>query len=135
MAGTTADLSGTRNQVDCGYDSVTIVSCLEDIPGGRTLNTTGFTAEVIKAGHLVITEDATGVYKPMPLNTAQTAYDTLPTGHSYAGVVNASVLTTKPFVSIMVRGTMNEQAFINNEGYATPSAAKTKLNLIRFIKD
>ena len=135
MSGTTGNLSNQGNSVDVGYDSVTIVANLEDIPGGKTLDTTGFAPEVIKAGHLVIVETATGVYKPMPVNTGQTAYEALTAGHTYAGVVVASVLTAKPFVAIMVRGTVNEQAFANNGGFATPSGAKTALSLIRFTKD
>jgi hypothetical protein len=35
----------------------------------------------------------------------------------------------------MVRGTVNEQAFANNGGFATPDGAKTALSLIRFTKD
>lgn len=135
MSGQTADLNSQGSQVDVGYDSVTIVANLEDIPGGKTLNTTGFTPEVIKAGHLVIVETATGIHKPLPVNTGQTAYAALPEGHTYKGVVSASVATTKPFVAIMVRGTVNEQAFANNGGFATPDAAKTALSLIRFTKD
>lgn len=135
MSGTTANLSNQGEQVDVGYDSVTIVANHEDIPGGKTLDTTGFAPTVIKAGHLVIVETATGVHKPMPVNTAQTAYETLPSDHTYVGVVVASVLTAKPFVAIMVRGTVNDQAFANNGGFATPSGAKTALSLIRFTKD
>jgi hypothetical protein len=135
MSGQTADLNSQGSQVDVGYDSVTIVTNLENIPGGKTLNTTGFTPEVIKAGHLVIVETATGIHKPMPVNTQETAYASLPANHEYKGVVAASVLKAKPFVAIMVRGTFNEQAFANNGGFATPSAAKTALSLIRFTKD
>ena len=135
MSGQTADLNSQGSQVDVGYDSVTIVANLENIPGGKTLNTTGFTPEVIKAGHLVIVEDATGIHKPMPVNAGETAYASLPANHSYKGVVSASVATAKPFVAILVRGTVNEQAFVNNGGFTTPSAAKTALSLIRFTKD
>ena len=135
MSGTTANLSNQKNQVDVGFDSVTIVKVLEDIPGGKSQDTTGFTPDVIKAGHLVIVEDATGIHKPMPLNGGGTGYGSKPSGHSYVGVVLASVLTAKPFVSILVRGTVNEQAFVNNGGYSAPSEAKTALGLIRFTKD
>lgn len=135
MSGTTGNLSNQGNTVDVGFDSVTIVANLEDIPGGKTLDTTGFAPEVIKAGHLVIVETATGVYKPMPVNVGETAYETKPSGHTYVGVVAASVLKAKPFVAIMVRGTVNDQAFANNGGFATPSEAKTDLSLIRFTKD
>lgn len=133
MSGTTANLNGSINQVDTGNDSIVIVANIETIPGGKTLDTTGFTPEVIKAGHLVIVEDATGIHKPMPISG--TDYAAKPANHSYVGVVVLSVLTTKPLVSVMVRGTMNDQAFINGGGYATPAGAKTALTLIRFAKD
>lgn len=138
MAGTTADLHNQGTQIDAGYDAVTIVTNLEDIPGGKTLDVTGFAPEVIKAGHLIIKETSTGILKPMPVNGGETAYNawnTVSTGHTAVGIVAASVLKTKPFVSIMVRGTMNEQAFINNGGFTAPTEAKTALSLIRFIKD
>lgn len=135
MSGTTGNLSNQGNSVDVGYDSVTIVANLEDIPGGKTLDTTGFAPEVIKAGHLVIVETATGIHKPMPVNVGETAYEAKPAGHTYVGVVVASVLKAKPFVSIMVRGTVNDHAFENNGGFETPAGAKTDLFLIRFTKD
>lgn len=135
MSGTTGNLRNQGNSVDVGFDSVTIVANLEDIPGGKTLDTTGFAPEVIKAGHLVIVETATGILKPMPVNVGETAYEALPALHTYKGVVVASVLTAKPFVAIMVRGTVNEEAFANNGGFATPAGAKTTLSLIRFTKD
>lgn len=138
MSGTTGNLSNQGEQVDVGYDSVTIVANHEDIPGGKTLDTTGFAPTVIKAGHLVIVETATGIYKPMPVNSGATAYNawnTVSSGHTAVGIVAASVLTAKPFVAIMVRGTVNEQAFVNNGGFVAPSQAKTALSLIRFTKD
>ena len=134
MSGTTGNLSNNPQNVDAGFDSVTIIKMIEDIPGGKTLDVTGFSPEIIRAGHLVIKETSSGIHKPMPVNGA--AYDSLPAGHEYVGVVVASVLTTKPFVSVMVRGAVNEQAFVNGGGYSSiPAAAKTALSLIRFTKD
>ena len=134
MSGVTANLNNTPIQVDTGNDSIVIVHNLETIPGGKTLDVTGFTPDVIKAGHLVI-KDASGNHKPMPVNSGGTNYDALPANHTYVGIVISSVLKTKPFVGIMVRGTMNDDAFKNGGGFPTPSGAKTALNLIRFTKD
>lgn len=133
MAGTTATLSDTKKVVDTSYDGTTIPRCFETIPGGRSLDTTGFTAEVIQAGHLIIEETATGVLKPMPVSG--TAYGTLPASHTYKGILVASILTAKPLAAIMVRGTINEESFKNATGFVTPGAAKTQLTLIRFVKD
>lgn len=132
MSGTTANLGNVGDNFDTSNDSIVIVANLENIPGGKTLDTTGFSPAVIPAGHLVIEETATGVLKPMPVSG--TAYGSLPNGHTYKGVVVSSVLTTKPFVSVMVRGTVNKNASKYTIS-SVLSAVKTALSLIRFIED
>ena len=132
MSGTTANLNNVGDTFDTANDSIVIVSNLETIPGGKTLDTTGFAPAVIPAGHLVIEETATGVLKPMPVSG--TAYGSLPANHTYKGVVVSSVLTTKPFVAIMVRGTVNKNASKYTIS-SVLSAAKTALPLIRFTQD
>lgn len=132
MSGTTADLGNVGDNFDTSNDSIVIVANLENIPGGKTLDVTGFAPAVIPAGHLVIEETATGKLKPMPVSG--TAYGSLPSNHTYKGVVVSSVLTTKPFVSVLVRGTVNKNA----SKYAIASvlsAVKTALPLIRFTQD
>lgn len=132
MSGTTANLSNTGTNFDTANDSIVIVSVLETIPGGKTLDTTGFTPEVIPAGHLVIEQTATGVLKPMPVSGNN--YAALPANHTYKGVVISSVLTSKPFVGIMVRGTVNKNA--SKYGIASIlSDVKTALPLTRFTQD
>lgn len=123
-----ANLNNDPQTVDTGNDSIVIMSCLEDVPGGRTLDTTGFTPTVIKGGHVVI-QDADGEYKPMPVSGSN--YAVLPADHTYLGVVKASVLTTKPMVSIVVRGAINQVA----SPYPVTAAIKTALPLIRFTQD
>lgn len=129
-----ANLANEGVQIDTGNDSIVIVNNLETIPGGRTLDVTGFTPEVIKAGHMVIEETATGELKPMPVNAGGTAYSTLPADHTYKGVVIASVLTKKPFVGVLVRGTVNPSA-APFPMTTILSAVKTALPLIRFVAD
>lgn len=132
MSGTTANLSNTGNSFDTANDSIVIVSNLEVIPGGKTLDVTGFSPTVIPAGHVVIEETATGVLKPMPVSGAN--YGSLPSGHTYKGVVVSSVLTAKPFVSVLVRGTVNKNA--SKYGISSIlSAVRTALPLIRFTQD
>lgn len=134
MAGTTASLNLSSNEVDTSYDSVVIVCNLETIPGGKTLDVTGFDPEYIRSGHIVIEETATGVLKPMPV--AVQAYGALPGGHTYKGVVIATILKTLPFAGVMLRGSVNQNAFVNGGGYGpVPPAAITALPLIRFTKD
>ena len=132
MSGTTSSFNNASTNVDTGNDSIVIVNNIESISGGKTLDVTGYAPAIIPAGHLVIEETSTGVLKPMPVSG--TSYDTLPVGHTYKGVVVATVLTTKPFVSVMVRGSVNKNASI----YLITSvlaAAKTALPLIRFTQD
>lgn len=132
MSGTTANLNNTGNSFDTANDSIVIVSNLEVIPGGKTLDVTGFSPTVIPAGHVVIEETATGVLKPMPVSGAN--YGSLPSGHTYKGVVVSSVLTAKPFVSVLVRGTVNKNA--SKYGISSIlSAVRTALPLIRFTQD
>jgi hypothetical protein len=132
MSGTTANLQDTPQSVDTSNDGIVIVANLETIPGGKTLDVTGFAPAVIPAGHLVIEETSTGVLKPMPVSGA--AYGSLPGSHTYKGVVVASILTAKPFASVLVRGSVNGNA----STYAIASvltAVKAALPLIRFTKD
>lgn len=129
----TVNLHNTQESVITGNDSIVIRSVTHDIPGGRTLDVTGFTPEVINAGHVIIHETATGEYKPMPMADADT-YAALPVGHTYAGILVASTLTEKPFAAIMVGGQVNPTAAPND--LATILAAvKAALPLIDFRAD
>ena len=131
----TANLTSKKTSVDTGNDSIVIVKNLETVPGGRTLDVTGFAPKTISAGHLIIEETATKELKPMPVNANVDAYADLPADHTYKGVLIASILTEKPFAGIMVRGSLNQEAFKNGGGFSTPEGAKTSLVLIRFTQD
>jgi len=130
--GVVASLNDEKKSFDTGNDTIVVPRVFETVIGGRTLDTTGYTPEVIKAGSVVIKEDATGNHKPMPVNVAMDAYAALPGGHSYVGVVISTVETKKPFVGICVRGTVNEVA----SPYPLTTGIKTGLGvLIRFIQE
>lgn len=126
-----ADLTNPGFSIDTGNDNVVIRDVLETVRGGRTLGVTGYTLPVIKAGHVIIVETATGIHKPMPVLSDGTAYDALPTGHTFKGIEINSVLTTKPFAGIMLRGSVNPNA----APYAYTSAMKTAFTLITFLAD
>jgi hypothetical protein len=131
MSVTNLNLKADITGFDAGLDSVTIVNYIEGVAGGRSLDVSGFAPKAIRAGHVVIKETASGVYKPMPVNAAGDAYDALPAGHSIAGVVVASVITEEAMVGIMVRGSVNEVA----SPYAVTAEIKGALPLIRFVQD
>lgn len=192
-----ANLTDTATAFDDGLDSIVIRLNLESIPGGRSLDVTGFSPTVIRKGHVIIKASATGgEYKPMPVTGtsaiaslgvatpgsgyvnpgvyaavaltggtgsgatanitvydgrvtsvslvskgsgyaagdilsasaanigtggtgfavpvasvhAAAAYAALPASHEYVGILEASILTAKPFAGIMVRGNINPVA-------------------------
>jgi hypothetical protein len=129
---TTANLTAQGAGYDTGNDTIVIVNVLEAIPGGKTLDVTGFSPEVIPAGHLIIEETSTGVLKPMPTSGAN--YGSLPASHTYKGVLISTILKSKPFAGILVNGTVNKNA--SAYGIASVlTAVKTALPLIRFTQD
>jgi hypothetical protein len=129
---TTADLATQGAGYDTGNDSIVIVKVLEAIPGGKTLDVTSFTPDVIPAGHLIIKETSTGILKPMPVTGA--AYAALPASHTYEGVLISTILKSKPFAGILVRGTVNQAASFYTIA-SVLTAVKAALPLIRFTQD
>lgn len=127
--GNLTSLNNSSNTIDTGKDAVVIVNVLTTKPGGASLDVTGFAPTSIGAGHVVIKETATGLYKPMPVSGA--AYDSLPSNHTYEGVVMATVLTAKPIVGILYAGTVNGAA----SPYPPTSGVKSALTQIKFIAD
>lgn len=123
------NLINTGTQINTGNDSIVIQSNLESIPGGKSLDTTGFTPTSIQAGHIVIVETATGIHKPHPVSGA--TYAALPALHTHVGVVVATVATAKPFVGVCVRGRVNKNAC----PYPPLAGAITALTGINFVTD
>src|SRR5574344_2863119 len=119
----TANLKRTSIEVDDGLDSIVIVNDLGDVPGGRTLDVSDVasTVEVIKAGHILIKDDTSKAVKPLGITSG--AYDTLPEGYSYLGVLKASVLKKDPRAAILTIGQVNAAA----SPYPVTSAIKTGL--------
>lgn len=123
-----ASLNRENEVVGTGNDSIVIMSYLDGVNGGRTLDTTGFTPKVIQAGHVVI-KDANDIHKPMPV--ADAAYAALPAGYSFVGVVVASVKASDPRVGIMTRGKVNKEA----SPYPVTEAMVSAMKLIEFTQD
>lgn len=126
-----ANLTKTGEQIDASLDSIVIENLIEDVPGGKTLDVTGVTETVLKAGRVIISEDSTGDHKPLAISGGN--YASLPASHTYQGILVASILTSKPQASIMKRGTVNEAAAIVAELPTYPAGAKTAFPLIRFV--
>lgn len=125
-----ANLNSAGKEISTSNDSIVIKEVLIDIPGGKTLDVSGYTpTDVINAGHIIIEETATKELKP--LNVTSGAYVTLPAGHTYKGVLIATILKAKPFASVMLAGDVNEVA----SPFAVQAAAKTALTHILFTQD
>jgi hypothetical protein len=129
-----ANLVNEKTEVITGNDNIVIVDVFQSIRGGRTLDVTGFTPDVIKAGHVIIQETATKEYKPMPVVTDGSAYGALPSGHTYAGILIQSILKKRPMAGILVRGTVNPAAAPYSMNTIL-SAVKAALPLIDFRED
>lgn len=125
-----ADLIREKIDVEDGLESIVIVNALGDIPGGRTLDVTNVAAgtKVIKAGHIIIASDK-GVMKPMPLNGGKTAYGSLPSNHTYVGVLKATVTVKDPRAAIVTMGQVNQAAC----PFTVTDEMKTALKNIQFL--
>lgn len=122
------DLVNEKAQVVFGNDSIVIQKFIAGIKGGRALDVTDFSADVIYAGHVIIT-DGNGVYKP--LGVSEGAYAALTEGYSYAGILVSSISKSRPMAAIMTIGQVNSEAV----PYAIPDGFAAACPRIEFIKD
>lgn len=131
--GATANLANESQTIGSGMDSVVIRKYGSGIIGGRTLDVTNVATDVIKAGHVIIrsaTDDTD--YKPMPVEDG--AYDTLPSGYEYAGVLVRSITKKEPLAAIMYAGEVNDKASPYPVD-SIKSAMKTALPGLVFMHD
>jgi hypothetical protein len=114
--------SGATANITVGSNAVTVVTI---VTGGSGYQAGDILTAIITGG--------TGFSVPVA-TISGAAYQALPAGHAYAGILIASVLTKRPFAGIMVRGTVNTAA----APYPMDSiltAVKTALPLIDFRED
>lgn len=95
-------------QIDDSLDGIVTIQALAEIPGGRTLDVTGITDSVIKAGHVIVRDTANDVYKPLQITA--NAYIALPTKHEYVGTLKFAIPTSDPRAAIVITGVVNEAA-------------------------
>ena len=89
--------------------------------------------DVVREGHVIIKETATGNFKPMPI-IGGAQYDSLPSGHTYQGILGATIQVKKPFASVVVDGVVNDQAAYYSMT-AIKSAFVAAVPHIKFIAD
>lgn len=125
----TANLKRDSFEVNDGLDSIVIVKDLGDIPGGRTLDVSGVAqgTEFIRSGHILVCNDKTKVVSP--LGVADNAYVNLPEGHSYLGVLKATVPVKDARAAILTIGQVNAAA----SPYPVTPAIKAGLPRIEFL--
>ena len=126
-----ASLNSSPVQIDTSNDSIVIRKILLDIPGGKTLDVSGYTPTdgVLRAGHILIEQTSNKEVKPLDVSAG--AYVALPNGHTYKGVLIATILKAKPQAAVMLGGDVNEVA----SPYPVPAGAKTALTHILFTQD
>ena len=91
--------------LDDGNDYKVIVRDLADVPGGRSLDVSSWSGDVIRAGHIIKHNTTTDEYAP--LGVSDSAYVSLSEGEEYAGVLKVSVLKDKALAAIMTIGEVN----------------------------
>lgn len=101
-------VGGKETVFGFGLDPVVIRHFEYGIQGGKVLDLTDYKEEFIRAGHVIIKDTATEVYKPMPVSDG--AYAALPDGCEYVGVCAATVAAEYPFAGIMTKGEVNDTA-------------------------
>lgn len=129
------NLTTEREQVLFGKDNVIIQKHIAGLPAGRALNVDGVDEKVLYAGHPIIT-DGNGNYKPLTVYTVDgvKSYGSKPAGWQYAGILEHSMLTSKPSAAILIAGVVNDAAVEIPYG-EHKAAIKNALPNIMFVKD
>lgn len=103
------EFKAEKQKIDMGNDSVVIRQYIGGITGGRALDYSDFTDEVIQAGHIIERKLVDSVYEYKPLKTSEGKYEALDNDYEYAGVTVRSRLKGEG-VAIMDNGRVNEIA-------------------------
>ena len=106
--GAIAEMTKDGQVFSDGNDAIVIRRVGACIIGGRTLDMTGFPDKFVKAGHIIIHETETDTWKPLGVKDG--AYESLPEGHTYEGVLRASKPADMAMASIMYEGEVNDIA-------------------------
>lgn len=118
-------------------NSVLIKKFIKGIEGGRTLDVSGVTEDVIPASTVIasVTSEGVKTYFPLPVETdsetEEVVYRALEAGEAYEGLLQNNILKTKPAAAIMTWGIVNEAVL----PYAVPSAFKVALPHIDYQID
>jgi hypothetical protein len=120
-----------RETFGFGNDPVVIRHIVGAIAGGKVLDTEGYEGDYIKAGQVVIRKD--DEYKPLPVKDG--AYEALPDGYEYAGIVIATKPVKEPLVAILYSGEVNDEAVPVPLTAELKAAIKTAIPTLVFNHD
>ena len=116
--------------LDDGNAGKVIIRDLADIPGGRALDVTNWSLDVIKSGHIIKHNTVTDVYAPLGITGSDNdEYASLGDNEEYAGVLKVAVLKSKPAAAIMTMGEVNAAA----SPYPVTDTIKSGLPTIKFL--
>lgn len=104
----TANLNVSEVQIVDSLDGIVVINALSEIPGGRTLDVSGWTDSVVKAGNVIVRDTENDVYKPLGISAG--AYTTIAAKHEYVGVLKFAVAVNDPRAAIVLQGVVNEAA-------------------------
>ncbi len=121
-----------QNEID-GFNSIIIVKDLGDVPAGVTLDVTGITDTTIKAGRVLVQNTTDFSVKPLGISTG--AYDNLPAGYAYFGILKDDTLTARPMAAVLRKGQVNAAAAKKYVGapYSDAIIAALQKNGIDFL--
>lgn len=137
------ELTTSQTEVVFGKDDVVVQQFIADIPGGRTIDFTGWSGkdgtDIIPAGTVIIKGTVSGatVYRPHPVTSTTSegvttwAYDTITSGFAVVGVLYRTITKANPQGSVLIAAKLNSVAL----PYAMTSAQKTALPTILFVSD
>lgn len=126
----TVSLNRDNYLIDDGNDSKVIITDLAGIPGGRALDMTDWTPDVVKAGHIIKHNTVTDAYAPLGITGSENdTYASLEANEEYAGVLKVSILKSKPMAAILTMGEVNAAA----SPYAVTDTIKAGLPQIKFL--
>lgn len=126
----TVNLNRDEYLLDDGNAGKVIIRDLADIPGGRALDMSNWTPDVLKSGHIIKHNKVTDVYSPLGVTGSNNdAYASLEANEEYAGVLKVAILKDKPAAAIMTVGEVNAAA----SPYPVTDTIKAGLPQIKFL--
>ena len=119
--GAFVNLTKNTSRPTNGKDQVVWKNKLGYIDGGRSLDVTAVTEDAIYAGHIVVMDKTTEVYRP--LEVTDTAFSDIKANDEIVGLTVSSIRKDIAFASMVTIGIVDEGAL----PYTISAALKTKV--------